>query len=95
AGLSGANWSLDAPPFGTGSEGPGTGLFVLALDPKLIAPDFEARMAAHTARLAEDYDVHIPGPAKVAARDRAQREGVSLPVSLHQRIAAIAKGAAG
>ncbi len=95
AGLSGAHWSLDAPPFGVGSEGPGTGLFVLALDPKLIDPDFEARMAAHTARLAEDYDVHIPGPAKVAARNRARQEGVDLPAALHKRIAAVADGAAG
>lgn len=95
AGLSGANWSLDAPPFGVGSEGPGTGLFVLALDPKLIDPDFDIRLATHTARLAADYQVHIPGPAKVAARDRASQEGVSLPKALHQRIAAVAKGAAG
>ncbi|BCH21248.1 malate dehydrogenase [Mesorhizobium sp. L-8-10] len=95
AGLSGANWSLDAPPFGVGSEGPGTGLFVLALDPKLIEPDFETRLAAHTARLAADYQVHIPGPVKVAARDRARQEGVSLPTALHRRIAAVARDAAG
>lgn len=95
AGLSGANWSLDAPHFGVGSEGPGTGLFVLALDPKLIDPDFETRLAAHTIRLAADHNVHIPGPAKVTARNRARQEGISLPTALHQRIAAMAKGAGG
>ncbi len=44
AGLSGANWSLDAPSFGEGHESPGTGLFVLAIDPKLIDPDFATRL---------------------------------------------------
>lgn len=88
AGLSGANWSLDAPPFGVGCEGPGTGLFVLALDPKLIGPGFEARMAAQSARLAADYDVHIPGLAKAAARRRAEREGITIPAALYRRIAA-------
>ena len=34
AGLSGANWSLDAPSFSEGRESPGTGLFVLAIEPE-------------------------------------------------------------
>ena len=51
AGLSGANWSLDAPPFATGSEGPGTGMFVLAIEPKLLDPDFEARLRSQIDRL--------------------------------------------
>jgi len=86
AGLSGANWSLDAPPFGVGSEGPGTGLFVLAVDPKLIDPDFDARMAAQSARLAADYGVHIPGLAKAAARKRALRDGIVISEELYRRI---------
>jgi (2R)-3-sulfolactate dehydrogenase (NADP+) len=87
AGLSGANWSLDAPPLGQGSEGPGTGLFVLAIDPKLVAPEFEERMAAQSARLSNDYGVHIPGAAKAVARERTAREGLALSKALHRRIA--------
>lgn len=87
AGLSGANWSLDAPPFGLGSEGPGTGLFVLAVDPKLIDPGFKERMAAQAGRLSGEYGVHIPGAAKAAARERAARDGLVLSKALHGRIA--------
>lgn len=87
AGLSGANWSLDAPPFGTGSEGPGTGLFVLALDAKLIDTGFEERMAAQTARLSRDFGVHVPGLAKAEARGRAAREGISVAKEIVDRIA--------
>lgn len=36
AGLSGANWSLDAPSFTSGSESPGTGLFVAARSKSVV-----------------------------------------------------------
>jgi len=86
AGLSGANWSLDAPPFDAGSESPGTGLFVLAIDPKLIDPRFEERLAVQSSRLAVDYGVHVPGMAKAKALRCAARDGVFLPKALHRRI---------
>jgi (2R)-3-sulfolactate dehydrogenase (NADP+) len=78
AGLSGANWSLDAPPFNKGGESPGTGLFVLAVAPSLFAPGFEARMKAQLQRLAVDHGVYIPGLGKSDARSRAQKEGISV-----------------
>src|SRR5271156_1134437 len=43
AGLTGANWSLDAPSFTSGSRSPGAGLFVVAIAPGLLAPDFPGR----------------------------------------------------
>lgn len=86
AGLSGANWSLDAPPFDAGSESPGSGLFVLAIDPKLIAPGFEERLAMQSSRLAGGYGVHIPGAARGEAQQRAARDGIALPKPLHRRI---------
>jgi len=79
AGLSGANWSLDAPSFTQGSESPGSGLFVLAVAPALFAPDFEERMKAQLQRLADEHGVHIPGLGKGEAHARARREGISLP----------------
>src|SRR5690606_11951921 len=33
AGVTGANWSLDAPSFTAGSQSPGSGLFVLGIEP--------------------------------------------------------------
>jgi (2R)-3-sulfolactate dehydrogenase (NADP+) len=59
AGLTDASWSLDAPSFLAGPRGPGIGLFVLALAPALLAPDFAQRMARQCEALAE-RGVHIP-----------------------------------
>jgi (2R)-3-sulfolactate dehydrogenase (NADP+) len=87
AGLSGANWSLDAPPFATGSEGPGTGMFVLAIDPQVFGPDFSRRMRSQLDRLGGDYGVHIPGLAKAAARRKSAGQGISIPEEIYRRIA--------
>lgn len=60
AGLTGANWSLDAPSFADGTDSPGVGLLVIALSPTLLAPDLPARLALQVERLAA-HGVHIPG----------------------------------
>jgi (2R)-3-sulfolactate dehydrogenase (NADP+) len=88
AAFNGANWSLDAPPFGVGDKGPGTGMTVIALAPKLIDPDYESRLGAYVERLSGEYDVHIPGRAKAEARSRSERDGIAISKSVHDRIAA-------
>lgn len=60
AGISGANWSLDAPRFMTGEKSPGAGLFVLALKPDLLEPGFAGRLKEQLRRLS-GKGVHIPG----------------------------------
>jgi (2R)-3-sulfolactate dehydrogenase (NADP+) len=86
AGLAGANWSLDAPSFADGCRSPGVGLFVLALDPRLFAPDFAVRLAGQAERLSAK-GVHIPGrrgaaggidlsPSLVAAIEKYARDGL-------------------
>ena len=60
AGLTGAHWSLDAPSFDSGSRSPGAGLIVVAIAPKLLAPNFPKRLRAQLDRLAS-LGVHIPG----------------------------------
>ena len=87
AGLSGANWSLDAPPFTTGSQSPATGLFVLAIEPKLLDQDFEMRLRSQMDRLSGGYGVHIPGRGKVAARHIARAQGLSIAKDVHDAIA--------
>jgi (2R)-3-sulfolactate dehydrogenase (NADP+) len=87
AGISGASWSLDAPAFTSGSHSPGSGLFVLALDPKLIDPDFSTRLAAQLHRLSGEYGVHIPGLAKAAAREKAERSGIVIDKEIYERVA--------
>jgi len=76
AGLTGANWSLDAPSFLAGSQSPGSGLFILALEPKLLDPGFEQRMARQLGRLAHAFGVYIPGARKAAMRQQAEDDGI-------------------
>lgn len=65
AGLTGGNWSLDTPSFADGAVSPGIGLFLIALNPALLAPDFPARMALQAERLAAS-GVHIPGRTPIS-----------------------------
>lgn len=65
AGLTGANWSLDAPSFAEGTTSPGAGLLVIALSPTLLAPDFSARLASQVERLAGS-GIHIPGRTPIS-----------------------------
>jgi len=74
AGLTGSNWSLDAPSFSQGALSPGVGLFVFAIQPNLLAPDFPARLAAQLDRL-HSKGIHIPGRAPVLP-------SIDLPVDL-------------
>lgn len=87
AGLSGANWSLDAPSFTEGSQSPGSGLFVLAVDAQAVAPDFSARLDRQLRRLAGEYGVHIPGLSKDTTRRASEVSGLTIPRALFDRIA--------
>lgn len=89
AGLSGANWSLEAPSFSDGSQSPGGGLFILAIEPKLIDAGFEQRMAGQLERL-RGYGVHIPGRAGVDAAERATAHGLTVPKEVVARISEFA-----
>lgn len=60
AGLTGANWSIDAPSFASGNECPGIGLFIVAIKPDLLVPGFATRLSIHIERLAAQ-GVRIPG----------------------------------
>jgi (2R)-3-sulfolactate dehydrogenase (NADP+) len=66
AGLTGANWSLDAPSFTAGSRSPGAGLLVVAIAPALLAPEPPQRLRLQLERLAS-LGVHIPGRRVAAA----------------------------
>jgi (2R)-3-sulfolactate dehydrogenase (NADP+) len=89
AGLTGANWSLDAPAFTHGSETPGSGLLVLAINPNALQPDFGCRLEGHLRRLSDDYGVHIPGRAKREKRKRASESGLMIPLRLVQQLKAM------
>ncbi len=90
AGVSGANWSLDAPSFVSGNACPRTGLFVLALSTEAIGDDFEDRMDAYLKRLAEEYGVHIPGARKAASRSASETGGIDISEDSLARLRALA-----
>jgi (2R)-3-sulfolactate dehydrogenase (NADP+) len=74
AGLTGANWALDAPSFISGDRSPGAGLLVIAITPALLAPDLPQRLRLQLDRLTE-LGVHIPGR-------RATATEIELPDAL-------------
>ena len=78
AGLAGANWALDAPPFTSGNRSPGAGLTIIAIAPALLSPDFSRRLRLELDRLAT-LGVHIPGR-------RAAATAIDLPDALVSEI---------
>jgi (2R)-3-sulfolactate dehydrogenase (NADP+) len=77
AGMTGANWSLDAPSFAEGGASPAVGLFVMAM---ALPPDAARRMKAQIDRLAErrlripgrrPHDIELDIPDEVIARIRS------------------------
>jgi len=78
AGLTGANWALDAPSFTEGDRSPGAGLTVVAIAPALLAPDFAQRLRLEVDRLARS-GVHVPGR-------RTAADAIELPDALVSEI---------
>lgn len=65
-GMSGANWSIDAPAFDSGGECPSVGMFVLAIDAERFSPGYAARLEAHLHRVT-GLGVRPPGSGRPAA----------------------------
>jgi len=65
-------------------------LFVLAINPVLVTPDFNDRMAVQIARLSGDYGVHIPGLSKEQAQRDARENGLDIDAGMLDRLRAIA-----
>lgn len=84
-GVTGANWSLDAPDFRSGGQSPGAGLLVIAIAPHLLDEQFENRLGQQLRRL-QRLGVHPPGRAKQQAWARAQKEGIRLPMALYRQL---------
>lgn len=88
AGLTAANWSLDAPSFTEGGQSPGAGLFIIAIDAGSVAPGFAGRLDRHLQRLGEEYGIYVPGLGKAAARRSSEAAGLAVPRALLDEIAA-------
>jgi len=87
AGLSGANFGYQASSFG-GNEGgpPRTGQCFLAFDTQAFHEGFAERAEGLFAAILEQEGTRLPGEKRLAARERTAREGVAIPVALHERL---------
>lgn len=91
AGVTGANWSLDAPSFAAGDRCPGVGLLLIGIDPRLMfGDDFEQRIDTYLNRLERDFNVYIPGRQRAKHRVVARNEGILLDRSLFDQFTALA-----
>ncbi|WP_440712559.1 Ldh family oxidoreductase [Gordonia sp. FQ] len=65
--MSGANWSVDAPPFDAGPECPSVGMFLLGVDLTRLAPAGPERIGAHLERIA-GLGIRPPGSPRAEPR---------------------------
>ena len=86
AGLTGANWSLDGGKLRSGNKNPGTGMFVLAINPEPVDPTFSDRLRRQLKRLHRDYGVYIPGTSKHKAMKHAARNDLEIDDDLLARL---------
>jgi (2R)-3-sulfolactate dehydrogenase (NADP+) len=79
AGLTGSNWSLDAPSFAEGDQNPGVGLLVIAINPKLLGgDDYTKRLAEYLDRLDTEYGVYVPGTSRAKKYAQSLNEGIEV-----------------
>lgn len=88
AALSGALLGIDAAPFsGTAGGPPRTGQCFVAIDPAPASGGgFAARMEALVGAVRAQEGARLPGDGRAAARARAEREGVAVPVAVLERV---------
>lgn len=79
AGLTGSNWSLDAPSFAEGDQNPGVGLFLIAISPQLLGgDDYCKRLAEYLDRLETEHGVYLPGTSRAEKFTRSLDEGIKV-----------------
>ena len=91
--LSGSAYGFESDSFFT-TEGRPTriGQAFLAIDPAALAGNavYFERVETLVSAMLEDREVRLPGQRRVELRERAARDGISLPADLHAKIAALA-----
>ena len=92
AGLTGANYAGDASSFFT-ADGPppGTGQFLMVLDPEAMFPGALERIGALGAAVEGEADARLPGRRRQALRARISAEGIALDAALAAEIDALGR----
>ncbi|MBI1775804.1 MAG: Ldh family oxidoreductase [Proteobacteria bacterium] len=88
AGLTGSNWAHEAEVIRADPGGPpGVGQMLLAFSPdRLGAPALAGRLEKMLAAMCADEGVRIPGDRRHAHRLQAERDGIVVASSLHQKL---------
>ncbi len=91
AALTGSAWGWEASSFFDDQGGPpAMGQVFIALDPgPLSGGAYASRMGVLLEAITADPDVRLPGERRLALRDRAAREGLSIARPLHDEIRAL------
>jgi len=93
AGLTEANWSHDVVPMALpNGPPPGVGQFFIALAPeRLGVSSLATRLDELLKDMLSEEGVRVPGDRRLAARARAEREGVSFDVEVIEKVKACAR----
>jgi (2R)-3-sulfolactate dehydrogenase (NADP+) len=80
AGLTGANFAAEASSFLDAEGGPpGTGQLILAFDPAAFGgSNALTRFASLAASIQEQAGARLPGSRRLAAREKARRDGLAV-----------------
>jgi (2R)-3-sulfolactate dehydrogenase (NADP+) len=90
AGLTGANFAAEASSF-LDAKGPppGTGQLILAFDPEGFGADGLTRFAALARAIEDQPGARLPGMRRVASREKAARDGLTVSAELLAEISAL------
>jgi (2R)-3-sulfolactate dehydrogenase (NADP+) len=90
AGLTGATYAAEASSFLDDRGGPpGTGQLILALDPGAFGESARARFGALARAIEDQPGARLPGRRRLALRQRAKADGVTVPDALLKEIEAL------
>jgi (2R)-3-sulfolactate dehydrogenase (NADP+) len=94
AALAGGHYGWEASSFlDDRGPSPGVGQVLIVFNPAAFGgPGFSARMDGLLAAFAADSAVRLPGDRRLASRERARVNGVSIPSDLHAQISTLAAG---
>ena len=90
AGLTGANFAAEASSY-LDDEGPppGTGQLIVAFDPAAFGGNAVARFGVLAQSVEAQHGARLPGMRRLAAREKAKAEGLTISDALMKEIEAI------
>jgi (2R)-3-sulfolactate dehydrogenase (NADP+) len=90
AGLTGANFAAEASSY-LDAKGPpsGTGQLLIVFDPAAFGADVVTRFAVLAASIEAQRGARLPGSRRLAAREKAKSEGLTISNAVLREIEAV------